>query len=710
MFARYVWIIAPLFVAGCGGGINILPEPFTRERADGKIPVKVELIREQVRAELDGMPEGEAEVLRWQAIEKDYNECRLSSARATKSQAEEVFAVCMSQRNYVYMLPIDAEQFHNDIFFAMRAKKEESDRLAEERRIARKKKQEEERIAREKRREKERKESERRAEERRIADERRREERRIAAEKERIATEKKAEKERIAAEKAKNEKRYNPSLLAATNAGNLELTRKWLSAGANPNAKDNDGEPALHSAARGYSEIVKMLLSAGADPNAKDEYGDTALIRAAAGGHSEIVKMLLSAGADLNAANRWGWTALSSASSSETGNSEIVKMLLAAGADPNAGIDYGSSALFGAAAGGHSEIVKMLLSAGANPNVDSMLRFRETRVIGGGDQTPLLEAVRGGHSKVVKMLLAAGADIGNNVVESAGYRAHSGILKLLLAEWTGNTDRLLIRSAGVGQYQNVKVLLAAGANPNALTINPYYDDNKEKAVAITPLLAATQDLRDEDDKNRRGGYPEVVKMLLSAGADTETKGEYGYTAFDWAVKNGNTEIVKILLSAGADIMNHGNSVLIRAAGTEIAESAEIVKLLLEAGANVNVRYKYGGIFDGTPLHYAAYNANVEVVKLLLEAGANPNTEKKGAGWDDLLDEVPGHTPLMQVGMGYIYDYDKDKKNEFVEVVKLLLSAGADPNAARDDGKTALDFAKEINFSEMVRILQAAGAR
>ena len=80
MFARYVWIIAPLFAAGCGG-INILPEPFTRERADGKIPVKVELIRKQVRAELDGMPEGEAEVLRWQAIEKDYNECRLSSAR-----------------------------------------------------------------------------------------------------------------------------------------------------------------------------------------------------------------------------------------------------------------------------------------------------------------------------------------------------------------------------------------------------------------------------------------------------------------------------------------------------------------------------------------------------------------------------------------------------------------------------------------------------
>ena len=266
MFARYVWIIAFVFLGGCGGGINILPEPFTRERADGKIPVKVELIREQVRKELDGVPEGEAEVLRWQAIEKDYNECRLSSAESSKEKAEEVFAVCMSQRDYVYMLPIDAEQFHNDIFFAMRKEKEESDRLAEERRIAA-----------EKRREKERKESERRAEERRIA-----------------------------AEKAEKEKRYNPALLAAVSVKNLELVRKWLAAGANPNAVDDDGLTALIVAANsGHAEVVKILLSAGANLNAVSDKGSTALIWATFNGHAEVAKILLSAGANPNAVNRF---------------------------------------------------------------------------------------------------------------------------------------------------------------------------------------------------------------------------------------------------------------------------------------------------------------------------------------------------------------------------------------------------------------------
>ena len=434
MSARYVWIIAPLFAVGCGGGINILPEPFTRERADGKIPVKVELIREQVRKELDGVPEGEAEVLRWQAIEKDYNECRLSSARATKSEAEEVFAVCMSRRDYVYMLPIDAEQFHNDIFFAMRKEKEESDRLAEERRIAAEKKREEERIAREKRREKERKESERRAEERRIADERRREELRIAAEKERIATEKKAEKERIAAEKAKNEKRYNPSLLAATSVGNLELTRKWLSAGANPNVADDDGNTALNlAAAGGHTEVVKTLLSAGANPNAVNNRGLTALILAARKRHAEIVKMLLEAGANPNAKDNDGDTALRSA----YGHFEIVKMLLAAGANPNAGVDEGYTALFEAAKYGHSKIVKMLLSAGANPNVDYLLRlgkpFRETWVGGSGNWTPLFEAVRGRHSEIVKMLLSAGANPNKAALDIAKKKKYYEIIRILRA-------------------------------------------------------------------------------------------------------------------------------------------------------------------------------------------------------------------------------------------------------------------------------------
>ena len=407
--------IVAVFIAGCGGGINILPEPFTRERADGKIPVKTDLIRKQVRAELDGMPEGEAEVARWQAIEKDYNECRLSSARATKSEAEEVFAVCMSQRDYVYMYPVDAEQFHNDIFFAMRAKKEESERLAEERRIAAEKKAEEERIAAEKKAEEERIALEKWLKERRIAEKKKAEEERIAAEKraeeKRLAAEKRAEEERKKIEQEKEEFRLlrekwqsnsnsknksvdKSDLFSAVESGKIKKIRELLLAGANPNAVrkprsfSSEKETVLIIAVdKGYAEIVKMLLLAGANPNVvKNNSSLTALMLATWEGHAEVAEILLSAGANPNEVDSDGQTPLFleilrikrikmkrrinifgniDMDRESPPSTKLVKLLIAAGADVNHRDDWDKTVLDYAKKEGYSEIVRILREAGA---------------------------------------------------------------------------------------------------------------------------------------------------------------------------------------------------------------------------------------------------------------------------------------------------------------------------------------------------------
>ncbi len=86
------------------------------------------------------------------------------------------------------------------------------------------------------------------------------------------------------------------------------------------------GPPLVHAA---YT-IVQALLDAGADVNAKDNNGETALIQAASTGHTETVQALLDAGADVDAEGAFEMTALMWAK--RKGHTEIVELLKKAGA------------------------------------------------------------------------------------------------------------------------------------------------------------------------------------------------------------------------------------------------------------------------------------------------------------------------------------------------------------------------------------------
>ena len=82
-------------------------------------------------------------------------------------------------------------------------------------------------------------------------------------------------------------------------------------------------------------DAVKALIEAGADVNAKDDEGKTALIYAAIYNHTpEVAKALVEAGAEINAKDNEGRTALSWAACNH--NPQVLKALVEAGADVNA--------------------------------------------------------------------------------------------------------------------------------------------------------------------------------------------------------------------------------------------------------------------------------------------------------------------------------------------------------------------------------------
>jgi len=85
-----------------------------------------------------------------------------------------------------------------------------------------------------------------------------------------------------------------------------------------------------------------------------------------------------------------------------------------------------------------------------------------------------------------------------------------------------------------------------------------------------------------------------------------------------------------------------------------------IELLLEGGANVDgMGYKnypacVAGIEYSSPLMVATYVKNIEIVELLLKAGANPS-----------ISEGEGITPLFVA-----------KKHKLTKIIKLLLKYGA----------------------------------
>ena len=270
-----------------------------------------------------------------------------------------------------------------------------------------------------------------------------------------------------------------------------------------------------------------------------DEQGRTPLMHAAAIGSLEAVRLLIEKGAKVNAADSFGVTPLM------FGARDLakVRLLLEKGADPNAKSQQGQPALLIAAAKpGSIDTVRLLVEKGADP-----------KAVGAAGRTGLTVAAMASDLAMAQFFVDRGVDVNaafrsdkeNNTALMVASTQHNAPIARLLLQKGAEVDAVTkqngkgrngspgnggVSALGMavpyGSPELIRTLLDARANPNTR-------DNR----GMTPLMLAVASENQD---------PEVVKLLLAAGADPTIKSDVGETALDWARKYGHPATLALL--------------------------------------------------------------------------------------------------------------------------------------------------------------------
>jgi cytohesin len=410
---------------------------------------------------------------------------------------------------------------------------------------------------------------------------------------------------------------------------------------------------------------IAALAKAGADLNARDDEGATPLHLAVRSSRIHVVKQLLELGASVDSCDCAGQTPLHAS----VGDLEIMRLLLDAGADVDAADSSGVRPLHLAISRSDPKLpcIRELVSRHAKVDAPD-----------GEGRTPFARALAKGHVAVRDILLAAGASVKFIFAEAVAARSPTVIAKAL-EQGADPNQRLpsdgtaMHVAAEVGDAQVVEMLIAAGGGVDLRDSTERTPLHRARnASVVIPLVraGATVDARDSSLRTPLAtaivaGRASAAVELLNSGADARVNvaGEaLPSIAFERAF-----DALERLLECGAEpgLLLHaaargralglpesivrlldvnatdadGDKALHIAARSSCGSSAED---LLQVGASPRVTNKAGS----TPLHAAVEGGSAHVVSALLGAGAD-------AGAKDAAGETPldlamrlGRSPAM----------------------------------------------------------------
>ncbi|KAM8942022.1 ankyrin repeat and SOCS box protein 3 isoform 3-T6 [Lycaon pictus] len=293
-------------------------------------------------------------------------------------------------------------------------------------------------------------------------------------------------------------------------------------------------------------------------------------------------------------------------------------------------------------------------------------------------------AAREGNVKVLRKLLKKGrsVDVADNrgwmPIHEAAYHNSVECLRMLIHAVDSSENYIKTKTfegfcalhlaASQGHWKIVQILLEAGADPNATTLEE-----------TTPLFLAVEN-----------GQIDVLRLLLRHGANVNgSHSMCGWNALHQATFQENAEIIKLLLKKGANKEcqdDFGITPLFVAAQYGKLESLSI---LISSGANVNCQ----ALDKATPLFIAAQEGHVECVELLVSSGADPDLYCNEDNWQLPIHAAAqmGHTKILDLLIpltNRVCDTGPDKVSPVYsavfggheECLEMLLQHGYSPDA------------------------------
>ena len=430
--------------------------------------------------------------------------------------------------------------------------------------------------------------------------------------------------------------------------------------------------------------LALLMVSGFAGAATTAESSDSRLLEAARTQDAKAVRALLSQKADVNARSSDGSTALLWLA--HWNDVDTAALLLKAGADANAANDFRMTPLSQACTNGSAEFVRLLLNSGANPNLGVAT-----------GETPLMTCAKTGNAEAVRLLVEHDAAVNakeptqnQTALMWAAAERHPNVVGALIAAHadlkahTKDGFTAIHFAARVGDLESVKLLLAAGVDVNLQT------QSGEPPQAVEAPAAGVRGGGGGRGGGgaAAGGYTplliatlraqvEVALYLLDHGADPNIDGA-GFTPLHWA----STTWEGFASNPVYGFEDPMSGIPDRQG------KLRLVKALLAHGANVNARMTkrqpsfatgYQDAVGATPFLLAASVDDVEMMRLLLAAGADPK-----------IGTATNATAIMAAtGLNHGIGESLVTESQARDAVKLLLDLGLDPKGETTFGENAL---------------------